>query len=200
MAPPRSFRPFSTLTKRRGPDRSAPSSLSAGLLLKPRSLKTKTGNFLAKNFPPLQISPRLWICPPWDAPTPQRPLAIRITPGLAFAEAHTPPRSFAWRALESYQSDPGQKYWTGDADQAFCDCRAAPGAASAIGVDLDPRALTRKRVDNAELNGVADKLTVLAPEALDPQRRYPIVIANILAGHHSRAVGGARSRRRAGRH
>ncbi len=134
-----------------------------------------------KNFPPLQISPRLWICPPWEPPTAQRPLAIRITPGLAFGTGTHPTTQLCLRALESINPTGAEVLDWGCGSGILAIAALRLGAASAIGVDLDPRALTAS-VDNAELNGVVDKLTVLAPEALDPQRRYPIVIANILAG------------------
>ncbi|HRQ35832.1 MAG TPA: 50S ribosomal protein L11 methyltransferase, partial [Chiayiivirga sp.] len=52
-------------------------------------------------------------------------------------------------------------------------------AREAVGVDNDPQALTATR-DNAERNGVADRLTVHLPED-EPAHTYPVVVANILA-------------------
>jgi ribosomal protein L11 methyltransferase len=46
-------------------------------------------------------------------------------------------------------------------------------------VDNDPQALLATR-DNAERNGVADRLQVHAPGDA-PERMYPVVVANILA-------------------
>jgi len=53
------------------------------------------------------------------------------------------------------------------------------GAARAIGIDNDPQALTASR-DNAERNGVADRLDLYAPADL-PVLQADVVVANILA-------------------
>jgi ribosomal protein L11 methyltransferase len=53
------------------------------------------------------------------------------------------------------------------------------GAAQAVGVDNDPQALLASR-DNADRNGVGDRLTVHLPDE-EPVRQYPVVAANILA-------------------
>src|SRR3546814_305840 len=53
------------------------------------------------------------------------------------------------------------------------------GAAAAVAVDNDPQALLAT-ADNAERNAVADRLRVYLP-ADEPVRRYPVVVANILA-------------------
>ena len=56
------------------------------------------------------------------------------------------------------------------------------GAAEATGTDIDPQALQASR-DNAMRNDVAEhELTLCYPEQLDSERRFPLVIANILAG------------------
>ena len=52
-------------------------------------------------------------------------------------------------------------------------------AAHAVGVDNDPQALLASR-DNADRNGVGERLEVYLPEQ-EPVRQYPIVVANILA-------------------
>jgi ribosomal protein L11 methyltransferase len=53
------------------------------------------------------------------------------------------------------------------------------GAASALAIDIDPQALAATR-DNAARNGIAERLTVAAP---DEVQRAPadILLANILA-------------------
>ncbi|MFG1468284.1 ribosomal protein L11 methyltransferase [Xylella fastidiosa] len=53
------------------------------------------------------------------------------------------------------------------------------GAVYAVGVDNDPQALLASR-ENALRNGVAERLGVYLP-AEAPVRRYPVVVANILA-------------------
>ena len=63
---------------------------------------------------------------------------------------------------------------------------AAPDAAptpsppaAAVGVDNDPQAILASH-DNAERNGIADRLAVYLP-ADAPEATYPVVVANILA-------------------
>src|SRR5690606_38404481 len=56
----------------------------------------------------------------------------------------------------------------------------ALGASRAWAVDDDPQALAAARA-NAALNAVTERLTIAAPDAL-PERRFDVVLANILAG------------------
>ena len=53
------------------------------------------------------------------------------------------------------------------------------GATAAVGVDNDPQALLATH-DNAERNGVSDRLAVYLPQD-EPPATYPVVVANILA-------------------
>src|SRR5690606_14801347 len=53
------------------------------------------------------------------------------------------------------------------------------GAQRAVGVDNDPQALAAS-ADNAERNGVGERLAVYAPED-EPAARYPVLVANMLA-------------------
>lgn len=53
------------------------------------------------------------------------------------------------------------------------------GAERMIGIDIDPQALEAS-LDNANRNGVADKLEVYLPEN-QPEFSADIVVANILA-------------------
>jgi ribosomal protein L11 methyltransferase len=48
-----------------------------------------------------------------------------------------------------------------------------------VGVDNDPQALLATH-DNAERNGVEERLSVFLPQD-EPESQYPIVVANILA-------------------
>ena len=54
------------------------------------------------------------------------------------------------------------------------------GFDSAVAVDIDPQAL-RASQENAEKNGVYDRIVIQHPEQLDPDYRADVVIANILA-------------------
>ena len=54
------------------------------------------------------------------------------------------------------------------------------GAARAVGVDNDPQALLATH-DNAERNGVGDRLERVPARTTNRRRTYPVVVANILA-------------------
>jgi len=55
------------------------------------------------------------------------------------------------------------------------------GAAKAIGIDIDPQAIQASR-DNAERNGVSDRLELYLPDAQPAAMKADVVVANILAG------------------
>jgi len=55
------------------------------------------------------------------------------------------------------------------------------GAEKVIGIDIDPQALLASK-DNAERNGVADKLEVYLPQNQPEGLIADVVVANILAG------------------
>src|SRR5699024_7492934 len=55
------------------------------------------------------------------------------------------------------------------------------GAKQVICIDIDPQALEASR-DNAERNGVADRLTVYLPKDQPSGLTADVVVANILAG------------------
>ena len=55
------------------------------------------------------------------------------------------------------------------------------GAEQAIGIDIDPQAIQASR-DNAERNGVADRLSLYLPHQQPENLQADVVVANILAG------------------
>lgn len=55
------------------------------------------------------------------------------------------------------------------------------GAAKAIGIDIDPQAIQASR-DNAERNGVSDRLELYLPKDQLEEMKADVVVANILAG------------------
>jgi ribosomal protein L11 methyltransferase len=55
------------------------------------------------------------------------------------------------------------------------------GAAKAIGIDIDPQAIQASR-DNAERNGVSERLELYLPQDQPEAMKADVVVANILAG------------------
>ncbi|MBB1061716.1 50S ribosomal protein L11 methyltransferase [Marilutibacter spongiae] len=138
-------------------------------------------------YEPLRFGERTWIVP-WNHDLPEGADAadaavVRLDPGLAFGSGTHPTTALCLQWLDALAGESrlaGRDvldFGCGSGILALAALKL--GAARAVGVDNDPQAVTATR-DNAERNGVADRLAVYLP-AGEPVRRYPVVVANILA-------------------
>jgi ribosomal protein L11 methyltransferase len=136
-----------------------------------------------KDFRPMQFGQRLWICPGGQRPQLDTPLAapcvVELDPGLAFGTGAHPTTALC---LEWLDGAPLQgrfviDYGCGSGVLAIAALKL--GAAGALAVDIDPQALLATR-DNAARNGVAERLTVAAPDEAQ-HGSVDILLANILA-------------------
>lgn len=138
-------------------------------------------------YVPLHFGARTWIVPwnhalPEGADTPDAAV-VRLDPGLAFGSGTHPTTALCLRWLDALAADgllPGRTvldFGCGSGILALAALKL--GAARAIGVDNDPQAILAT-ADNAERNGVDDRLAVHLPQDA-PVATYPIVVANILA-------------------
>ncbi|HEV7121896.1 MAG TPA: 50S ribosomal protein L11 methyltransferase [Rhodanobacter sp.] len=132
-------------------------------------------------FKPMAFGRRLWIYP-WniEPPSDDDVVAVRLDPGLAFGSGTHPTTALCLEWLDSLdlRGKTLTDYGCGSGILAIAALKL--GATSAIGVDNDPQALTAS-ADNAERNGVADRLTLCLPEK-EPPRTTDVFVANILAG------------------
>jgi ribosomal protein L11 methyltransferase len=132
-------------------------------------------------FKPMQFGQRLWIYP-WniEPPADDAAVVVRLDPGLAFGSGTHPTTALCLEWLDGLDlaGKTITDYGCGSGILAIAALKL--GAASAVGVDNDPQALTAS-ADNAERNGVADRLALFLPEdvAAEPAN---VFIANILAG------------------
>jgi ribosomal protein L11 methyltransferase len=138
-------------------------------------------------FQPMQFGARTFIVP-WNHELPDEAQSadaavVRLDPGLAFGSGTHPTTALCLRWLDTL-AEQGQlqgrdvlDFGCGSGILALAALKL--GAASAVGVDNDPQALLATH-DNAERNEVIDRLTVYLPQD-EPVRRYPVVVANILA-------------------
>jgi len=132
-------------------------------------------------FQPMRFGRRLWIYP-WnvDPPADAAAIVVRLDPGLAFGTGTHPTTALCLEWLDA--ADLAGKtvidYGCGSGVLAIAAVKL--GAARVIGVDNDTQALVATR-DNAERNGIADKVDLYTPEAL-PAIAADILVANILAG------------------
>jgi ribosomal protein L11 methyltransferase len=135
-----------------------------------------------KDFRPMRFGQRLWICPGG-----QRPLLdeaaiaclVELDPGLAFGTGTHPTTALCLEWLDGAQLQGRFVIDYGCGSGVLAIAALKLGAARALAIDIDPQALLATR-DNAERNGVAERLMVTAP---DPADRAPadILLANILA-------------------
>lgn len=137
------------------------------------------------HFHPLQMGSRLWICPSWTSPPDPGAINILLDPGLAFGTGTHPTTAMCLRALDT-GIEPGARvvdYGCGSGILGIAAARL--GAATVLGVDNDPQAMTASR-DNANRNRVLEAVfTAVLPDAeVIPSWAGSAnwVVANILAG------------------
>ncbi|MDF2154774.1 50S ribosomal protein L11 methyltransferase [Vibrio sp. CAU 1672] len=134
-----------------------------------------------ENFHPMKFGERLWICPSWrEVPEPDA-VNVMLDPGLAFGTGTHPTTALCLEWLESLDLSGKTVIDFGCGSGILAIAAIKLGAAKVIGIDIDPQALQASR-DNAERNGVADKLEVYLPQNQPEGLVADVVVANILAG------------------
>ncbi|KOC91252.1 50S ribosomal protein L11 methyltransferase [Winslowiella iniecta] len=133
------------------------------------------------NFHPMRFGQRLWICPSWrDVPDPSA-VNVMLDPGLAFGTGTHPTTALclAWLDGLDLQGKTVIDFGCGSGILAIAALKL--GAAQAIGIDIDPQAIQASR-DNAERNGVSERLSLYLPHQQPENLSADVVVANILAG------------------
>ena len=132
-------------------------------------------------FEPMQYSSDLWICPTWCDPPDTNTTNIMLDPGLAFGSgSHETTRlCMEWLSKQELIGKSVIDYGCGSGILAIAALKL--GAASALGVDIDPQALQASR-QNAQLNRVSENLQLELPTNLPDRCESDVVFANILAG------------------
>ncbi|AIC09883.1 50S ribosomal protein L11 methyltransferase [Xylella fastidiosa] len=138
-------------------------------------------------FQAMRFGERTFIVP-WNQAVPVEAsgmdaAVVRLDPGLAFGSGTHPTTGLCLRWLDRLGGDGvlggGEVLDLGCGSGILALAALKLGAVYAVGVDNDPQALLASR-ENALRNGVAERLEVYLP-AEAPVRRYPVVVANILA-------------------
>jgi ribosomal protein L11 methyltransferase len=134
-------------------------------------------------YAPMQFGARTWIVPwnhalPEDADTLQAAV-VRLDPGLAFGSGTHPTTALCLAWLDGLDLSGKTVLDVGCGSGILALAALKLGAASAVGIDNDPQALAAS-ADNAQRNGVGDRLALHRPEDA-PAAAYPVVVANILA-------------------
>ncbi|MGQ4277085.1 50S ribosomal protein L11 methyltransferase [Pseudidiomarina sp. E22-M8] len=132
------------------------------------------------NFHPMQFGQRLWVCPSWrEIPQPEA-VNIILDPGMAFGTGTHPTTALCLTWLDSQDLTGKTVVDFGCGSGILAIAALLLGAERAIGIDIDQQALIASK-DNAERNGVTDKLEVYLPSN-QPNLAADIVLANVLAG------------------
>lgn len=133
------------------------------------------------NYHPIQCGENFWICPSWISPPVPEAHNLILDPGLAFGTG-THPTTFMclqWLAMQNCEQFDVMDYGCGSGILGIATLLL--GAKNVTGVDIDPQALIATR-DNAQRNNIDDAaIEIFLPENA-PQKRYDMVLANILAG------------------
>ncbi|WP_407331947.1 50S ribosomal protein L11 methyltransferase [Enterovibrio sp. 27052020O] len=133
------------------------------------------------NFKPMRFGQRLWVCPSWcDAPDPDA-VNIMLDPGLAFGTGTHPTTSLCLEWLDGLDLKGKTVIDFGCGSGILSLAALLLGAEKVIGIDIDPQALQASK-DNAERNGVSDRLELFLPKDQPDNLQAEIVVANILAG------------------
>jgi ribosomal protein L11 methyltransferase len=145
-----------------------------------------------KDFKPMRFGNRLWICPGGQLPPiealqpvtshepPVTPVLIELDPGLAFGTGTHPTTALCLEWLDGADVAGKQVIDYGCGSGILAIAAAKLGAASVLGVDIDPQALLATH-DNAERNGVTP--LIVAKLVADAHGApADILLANILAG------------------
>ncbi|OON39256.1 ribosomal protein L11 methyltransferase [Izhakiella australiensis] len=133
------------------------------------------------NFHPMRFGQRLWICPSWrDVPNPTA-VNVMLDPGLAFGTGTHPTTALCLSWLDGLDLAGKTVIDFGCGSGILAIAALKLGAAQAIGIDIDPQAIQASR-DNAQRNGVSERLALYLPQQQPANLHADVVVANILAG------------------
>ncbi|MCL6352245.1 50S ribosomal protein L11 methyltransferase [Pectobacterium polaris] len=133
------------------------------------------------NFHPMQFGKRLWICPSWrEIPDPTA-VNVMLDPGLAFGTGTHPTTALCLQWLDGLDLEGKTIIDFGCGSGILAIAALKLGAARAIGIDIDPQAIQASR-DNAQRNGVSERLELYLPKDQPTDLSADVVVANILAG------------------
>ena len=133
-------------------------------------------------FAPIHIGKNIWVVPSWhDAPDPDA-LILELDPGLAFGTGSHPTTKLCMEWLEAHAPKDLSVLDYGCGSGILAMVASKLGAASVIGVDIDPQAIESANF-NAERNSC--QIEYALPEgfgaAHPASQKFDVVVANILS-------------------
>lgn len=134
-------------------------------------------------YEPIQIGEKFWIVPEWLEPPEADAINIKLDPGLAFGTGNHASTFLClqWLGKTDVKDKIVIDYGCGSGILGVAALLL--GAKKVYATDIDPQAVLATK-QNAELNGVLDRLYVGLPEEFDQEfkpQQADILVANILA-------------------
>ena len=145
-----------------------------------------------KYYKPMEVGERLYIVPEWEretTPIPAGRTALYLNPGLTFGTGSHASNQLCLAGVEQYTQPGGRVLDLGCGSGILSIAALRLGAAEAVAVDIDPKAVG-VAYENAEMNDIGkDRYRVLAGDVLSDrklvdelaERKYELVLANIVA-------------------
>ncbi|CAK9237805.1 unnamed protein product [Sphagnum troendelagicum] len=136
-------------------------------------------------FKPIEVAKGLWIVPKWSTPPDPEALNVMLDPGLAFGTGEHPTTRLCLQWLQ-HAVRPGDQildYGTGSGILSIAALKM--GVDGAVGVDIDPMAITSAKY-NASLNNIEPHMFQVLEASGDDNSltlgkgKFDIVVANIL--------------------
>lgn len=134
---------------------------------------------IEQRFAARPIGSRLWLAPAKHVAGPPGRAAVRLHMGYAFGTGEHPTTALCLDWLDAHVTPGATVLDYGCGSGILALAALALGAGATWATDNDPQALLATRA-NAVLNSVAERLTVVAPEALNAPA-VDVLVANILA-------------------
>lgn len=136
------------------------------------------------HYEPIQCGDSLWIVPEWLEPPVATAVNLKLDPGLAFGTGNHASTFLCLQWLDQLPLAGKTVVDYGCGSGILGIAALLLGAEKVYAVDLDPQAILATR-QNAETNGVQDRLWVGLPEQFNeqlPELKANVIVANILAG------------------
>ncbi len=136
-------------------------------------------------FQPLKLSERIVIKPSWkDYHRLKGEIIVELDPGMAFGTGTHPSTSMCVKALDELERrlapEGGLRLLdVGTGSGILAIAAAKLGFTGIVGIDVDQVAV-RVAQKNAELNGIADTVSLSNTPLKDLEGEFPVVVANIL--------------------
>ncbi len=133
------------------------------------------------SFKPIRCADNLWICPSWCEIPDKNAANVMLDPGLAFGTGTHPTTFLCLEHLASLNLKDQEIIDYGCGSGILAIAALKLGAKKAYGIDIDEQAIIASK-DNAQRNGVVERLELFNSTHTKCHKQTQFVIANILAG------------------